>query len=59
MATTDGLTLATTSAILGNTSDWLSEAGGAQVGLIGAGGGVGAGDEVGGGLGEGAGFISI
>jgi len=60
MATTDGLTEATTSAMPGSAGVWfpeLSEGGGVQVGLIGVGGGVGAG--TGAGLGVGAGEISI
>ena len=60
MATTDGLTKATTSAMLGSAMGWFPElvvSGGVQVGLIGVGGGVGAG--AGAGLGGGAGEISI
>ena len=49
MATTDGLTLATTSAILGSDGVLFSIGGSVQSGLIGEGGGVGVGVEVGGG----------
>ena len=52
MATTDGLTLATTSAILGSDGVLFSTGGSVQSGLIGEGGGVGVGVEVGGGEGE-------
>jgi len=60
MATTDGFTLATTSAKFGNTRLRFSEevvGGGVQLGLIGDGGCAGTG--AGGGLGAGAGDISM
>jgi len=62
MATTEGLTWATTSAILGSTMLWFAVGvgggGGVQVGLIGSGGGAGGGGG-GAGLGEGAGETSM
>ena len=60
MATTDGFTLATTSAMLGNVRLAFADVvvgGGVQVGLMGVGGSAGVG--AGAGLGAGAGVISI